>query len=222
MPGFPVPKIWPDSTVYIIGGGWSLRADAGISEKASIATALTMLSEFLKPIHNKRSIGVNDAFMLGDWVDVCWFGDNGWYEKNKTGLAEFAGLKLHCVNSAIRKPGCHRLNRGKPYGLEARPGYISWNHNSGASAINAAVHLGAKKIILLGFDMKKSPGHKNNWHERHEKKDKRWNPYPRFMKGFPHIKREAKKMNVQIINATTDTDLKEFPIVPIKEALGWE
>ena len=51
------PKIWKGGTAYIIGGGPSVN-DADLSL-----------------IHDRRVIGVNNAYSLGGWVDVCWFGD---------------------------------------------------------------------------------------------------------------------------------------------------
>jgi hypothetical protein len=52
-----IPKMWKGQTVFIIGGGPSLNGTP------------------LHLIHEHRVIGVNCAYMLGDWVDVCWFGD---------------------------------------------------------------------------------------------------------------------------------------------------
>ena len=51
------PQIWKDQTAFILGGGPSLK-DAD-----------------LDLIHDRRVIGVNNAYQLGSWVDVCWFGD---------------------------------------------------------------------------------------------------------------------------------------------------
>lgn len=54
---FTPPKIWRGQTVFIIGGGPSIND-----------TPLHLL-------HGRRVIGVNNAYLLGPWVDVCWFGD---------------------------------------------------------------------------------------------------------------------------------------------------
>jgi hypothetical protein len=54
---FRPPKIWEDGAVFIIGGGTSINdIDFG-------------------PIQHYRFIGVNNAYKMGDWVDICWFGD---------------------------------------------------------------------------------------------------------------------------------------------------
>jgi len=51
------PKIWQGSPAFIIGGGPSVN-DVDFSL-----------------IKHHRIIGVNNSYQLGDWVDVCWFGD---------------------------------------------------------------------------------------------------------------------------------------------------
>jgi len=54
---FKPPQIWKDGIAFILGGGPSLNdVDFDL-------------------IKNRRIIGVNNAYQLGDWVDVCWFGD---------------------------------------------------------------------------------------------------------------------------------------------------
>jgi hypothetical protein len=51
------PKMWAGGTAFIVGGGPSLK---GVD---------------LTPIHHRRVIGVNNAYRMGNWVDICWFGD---------------------------------------------------------------------------------------------------------------------------------------------------
>lgn len=197
-----VPRMWDGAAVYILGGGYSL------------------LDEKLELIHNKRVIGVNTSFMLGDWVDVCWWSDPCWYEWNVVDLSEFGGLKACCCRALIDKPGVKVLNRGKSMGIDHRTNFISWNRSSGGSAINLAVHLGAKRIVLLGFDMKPSDDKgEDNWHNLH--KVKKYPPYHRFLESFPHIKKDAGNLGVEIINSTMCSLIPEdiFPKIPLEEVV---
>lgn len=196
-------KIWPNSTVYIIGGGPSLK-------------------DFdLSLLKKKRTIGVNNAYKLADWIDVCWFGDSTWYDDHHEALDEWPGLKIHCCNRHENRPGTKRLLRGQPLGIDPRPTHVAWNNNSGSSAINLAVHLGAKRIILLGFDMKFGEYGQNNWHNDHPKPrdPKNWDPYPKFLQPFPIIKQDAEKMGITILNATPGSALDIFPMVKIEDVL---
>lgn len=198
-----VPKIWPDSTVFIVGGGPSLK------------------TQDLTPIHSSRCIGVNFSFMLGAWIDVCWWGDARWGEENSQALHKFGGLKVNCCTTIANVKGSFRLRRGKSYGIDMRPTHVAWNNNSGASAINLAYHLGAKRIVLLGFDMKFGENMENNWHTLHKKMKstlkRPWNPYPRFLHGFNNIKEDAEKIGLEILNATPNSALTLFPMVTLED-----
>ena len=135
-----VPEMWKGEIVYILGGAPSL------------------LDEKLELIEDKKVIGVNCAFLLGDWVDIVWFGDPPWFDWNEEKLAEFGGLKACCCEKMrFDQPAIKVLERGKKMGLEDGKNYrtrISWNWSSGGSAVNLATLLGATKVVLLGFDMK--------------------------------------------------------------------
>lgn len=208
------PKLWPGRTVYIIGGGPSIK------------------ELDLTPLHKERVIGCNDAYSLGSWVDVCYFGDYGWIEiHNKEwikrpdgtehpGLFVFPGLKVTCAPSikTINDKSILRLER-RPAGICLLPGKIAWNTNTGFSAINLAIIFGAKKIVLVGFDMKLEDG-ESNWH--HNLKD---SPnailFKKFKSGSIRMMKELaeKCPDVEIINANPDSALNCFPKMKFEECI---
>ncbi len=202
-----IPRIWEGATAYILGGGSSL------------------LKENLELIHNERVIGINNSFMMGDWVDVCWWGDPRWFDWNEKELAEFGGLKVCCCASLMQRQGVKVVRRGKPMGLELRPDFISWNKSSGGSGVDLAVHLGASKVVLLGFDMhyEEKTGN-NNWHDLHKVKQHSFDPYPRFMESFAHIRKDAQERGVEMINSTMNSSIPEACIKkkPLEEVIGWK
>jgi len=208
-----IPELWPDSTVFILGGGPSLNQ-----------LDLTL-------IHDKRVIGVNQAFKLGTWVDVCWFGDRTWYD-DKAGkeIYRYGGLIVTCSNPGARGRSKRvkyvgRSNKGMD-GIESKSRqHVCWNSNSGASAINLAYWLGAKTVVLLGFDMQipnDLKDHKDHWHNDYEAKiDKRtgklYDPYKRFMKYWPKVAKDAKNLGLRIINATPGGSLNCFERMSLEE-----
>lgn len=201
---FIIPELWPGRTVYIIGGGPSLaRMD-------------------LTPIHSKRVIGVNQAFRLGPWVNVLYFGDCNFYDLNrKNGIKDFGGLMISSCQRIPKDgwPGVHRVKRSKqkPYGIDTeRRNSIAWNNNSGASAINIAYWLGAKRVVLLGFDMHKEEGN-HHWHSYYKDRGPNHNPYPRHLIGWPQIAKDAQSVGLEIINATPDSAITDFPYMPLEE-----
>lgn len=197
---WPVPRLWPDSTIYIIGGGPS------VSETP------------LHLIHNEKIIGVNNAYKLGDWVDVCWFGDSRWFQWNREELKSFNGIIVTCQRRLKNMEGhdVKSVQKGKQAGIERKPTKICWNGSSGGSAINLAYHFGAKRIVLIGFDMKATNG-KYNYHSDYPEKRTGVNPYKKFMIPFPIIKKEADKLKLEILNATPNSAIKSFKTVKLED-----
>ena len=219
-----VPKLWPDSTVFIIGGGSSIK-----HQIEHIATVLWEIRE--DHLNQARTIACNDAYMWGDMIDVCLFGDWSWFtyqcENHAAALRQFTGMFVSPCDEAKRCPAVKAVQRRKR-GLCEDPDFIAWNCNSGGCAINLALHLGAKKIVLVGFDMKlNEKTRESNWHPN-EKAIKHGKPptqdsYTRMLGFFTSIKEDLDKKfpNVEVINATPGSALKEFPIMSFDEVVQW-
>jgi hypothetical protein len=198
MPKWTPKKVWNGEDVYIIGGGKSLE---------HFDWAL---------LKDKRTIGCNDAFKLGiDICKVCIFGDIDWFRFWKDSLAKYKGTVFTNVPSLSKSVVPWLWTTIRPSsGLYAD--YIAWNSSTGAAAISLAVLLGAKKIYLLGFDMKLDKDGKNNWHVNNINKP---NPevFPKFISGMNFVKRDLTKFDgVEVFNVTDDSDLNVFPKISLK------
>ena len=141
-----IPKTkWKGEEVFVIGGGDSLRGfNWGL-------------------LKDELTIGCNDAFRLGKEVcKICIFGDAPWFRRNEKELAKFEGVVFTNSSQLLntRLPWLWTTPR-KSKGLSDRA--IAWNDNTGAAAVNLALLLGAKRIFLLGFDMRASERGKTNW-----------------------------------------------------------
>jgi len=182
-------------------------------------------SPFLEPIHNKHVIGVNNAYQIGAWIDAILFGDSSWYLKHRKVLATWPGIKVSCVPRFGNLPqermeGIKYLAKDPKHskGLSPNSRKVGWNSNSGAAAMNLGIHFGAKRLFLLGFDMKRT-GKATHWHDGNRKHPKRL-PYYRHLKGFPIIASDAEKMGVEIFNVNLNSNIPDFPRITLKEALS--
>lgn len=210
-----VPEIWPNGEVYILGGGPSLN-NIDVSR-----------------LRGRHVIAVNNAYKLGDWIDVCYFGDWGWYKMHRDALLKFPGLKVTTRRECEHAPGIHLVRkRNSPNGISKNPLIICWNQSSGGCAINLATLLGARRIILFGFDMRaidneasgESINVVHNWHFDHKdsldkKADRKKNTYQGFLKPFDVIARDLMRRNIECINATPGSALTHFPIVEPESVL---
>lgn len=197
-----LPRIWPDSTVVILGSGPSVK-DADLSL-----------------IWSHRVIAINHSFRLGP-ADMLWFGDLPWYQANERDINSFGGLKCTCCSALpeVPWPGIKRVRRSvKQWGIETeRADAVAWNRNSGTSAINVAWHMGAKRVVLVGFDMKARRG-KTHFHSYYGK-DRKVKSYDKHLKAFPHVAEDAKRIGLEIVNCCADSAIEQFPVMTLEEAL---
>lgn len=233
-----VPKIWQGGDVWILGGGASLTKQFNIPEKVVEAvregySPISSYSEYMGALKNKHVIAVNIAFMIGTWIDMVFFGDNGFFLKYQKQIAAFSGIRVSCNPLVYKHDWVKYLakDKNKLKGISDNPQLVSWNSNSGAAAINLAVHAGAKRIFLLGFDMDLDENGKQHWHDEYlkggfvvmkkgEKKGKAVNlPFIMHLKCFPVIAQDLKVKGVEVINVNPDSKIKVFKKLTLKEAL---
>lgn len=194
-----VPRLFPGETVVCIGGGPSLTP------------------EDVNYCHGKaRVIAINDAYKLAPWADVLYACDAKWWRWEKNASAEmFAGLKY---SLGVGPKGWHvqtLQNTGRE-GLELQPTGVKTGTNSGYQAINLAVHLGATRIVLLGYDMQKQGG-LMHWHGDHPQKST-----PAFVAWIAYFTKLApilKKHGVEVINCSRRTALTCFQKAALETAL---
>lgn len=225
-----IPKIWKDADVYIIGGGFSITEQFHIPKNVidkvkKKELSISAYSPYLSFLHDTHVIGVNASLYLGDWIDFNFFGDLGFWEKNRTQLKAHPAPAITCHAQFENKDGMTRGSGVKyvPQDLQHREGistrihpHISWNGNSGAAAINLAYHLGAKRIFLLGFDMR-MVNQQSHWHSEYPKSPQGSQPYGIHLRGFPAIKQDAAILNLKIYNVSPESALKEFPRITFED-----
>lgn len=224
-----VPKIWEGGDVWIIGGGPSITKEFNIPQEIVNRVViekqpLSLYSSYMESIHKKHVIGINVAYMIGEWVDIVFFGDGSFFDAHKERLYMFSNLKVSSVPKTEKFSWIKTLNKdpSHPFGISTHPATVSWNKNSGASAISVAVHTGAKRIFLLGFDMK-LVDNKQHFHSVYngngEPKNKVKLPFQRHLQGFSTIATDAERMGVEIINVNPDSAITNFRKVNLQEAL---
>ncbi|HEU4985065.1 MAG TPA: hypothetical protein VFT58_05445 [Nitrososphaera sp.] len=105
---------------------------------------------------------------MAPWADVLYAYDKEWWSKYHHTVRDFAGLKIS-QSEAVMDPawGLHQIKvmRGNDRLLLGTFGEVGWGGNSGFHALNLAVQFGAKRVVLVGYDMHLDKG--LHWHGRH-------------------------------------------------------
>jgi len=197
-----VPKIFSGETIYIIGGGPSLKG-----------------FDFRK-LRGCRTIAINKALIYHAGADVVYWTDGRFYTWFKNEVDNYQGLKFALKAGSQYTSDIQVLRKGKPYGLEEDPETLAHGFNSGYAAINLAYHLGAAKIILLGFDMS-NDGTQTHFHDGYPTRGAGDHIYiDKFLPGFKQLDSELKAKGVTVLNASPYSRLNIFPKITIDQGLS--
>lgn len=228
-----VPRIWQGGEVWILGGGPSVTKQFGIPDSIvrqvmSKVLSPSAYSPYLKSLHDKHVIGINVAYQIGNWIDMVFFGDDTFFNTHYIQLAKFPGLKVACHDIVkatkwvkyVPRDASYTATQRKHEGLTSNPASVRWNFNSGAAAINIAANAGAKRIFLLGFDMKNNEKNDQHWHDVYNRRDNPVHvPFATHLRGFPQIAKDAKARGIEIINCNPDSAITVFPKINVKDVL---
>jgi hypothetical protein len=198
----PVPRLWPGETVVCIGSGPSLtQEDVDACRDRA------------------RIIAIKDVVRMAPWADVLYGAgaDNSgrtWWHRHGPGLT-FEGLR-YTLDRECRQ-WASVLGMAPNVGLSTVPSALALGHHSGYQAINLAVHLGASKVVLLGYDMQPTGG-QDHFFGKHFHGNTP--PFALFLASFPQIVEPLKALGVSVVNASRETALSIFPRQSLAEALS--
>lgn len=162
-------------------------------------------------------LAVSDAFRLAPFADVLYSCDVRWWDWH-AGAPTFTGRKFAMDARAKKWPDVTILENTGDTGLERKATGLRNGRNSGFQAINLAVHLGATRIVLLGYDMQPAKDGRDHWFGAHPNRVRP--PFRLFLEHFPTIVQPLRALGVTVVNATRRTALRCFPQMPLEEALA--
>lgn len=153
---------------------------------------------------------INNTYQLAPWADYLYACDGEWWQEHYHDVKEVFKGELWTQDLwAFETLGINRIRSIKADSFSRNPLVIHQGSNSGYQAINLCLHWGAKKIILIGFDMSYK-GKRKHWHGDHEKLK---NPAPATLNMFKAAFDTVKDDDLQgcdVVNCTPDTHLKRF------------
>lgn len=201
LPFSTVQPIWKGETVFVIGGGPSL-------------------SNFnWESLRNRKVIAVNKAFLNCPWAGAMFWTDSRFYQWYKDDINNFSGLKYTIRPKDYYPSNIDVLRKGARFGLETSPSALAHGNNSGYAAINLAYHMGAKQIILLGYDMG-NDGKRSHYHEGYPVNPTSDKTYKeQFIPGFESLHSVLSQKGIPVWNASPHSKLDVFPKITITKAL---
>lgn len=172
--------------------------------------------ESLKPVKvNCNVMTINSSWQACPTANVHYSNDYDWYSRELPKMRKECTGRFMCGHPEKMVRGTdqsYKFDKGYR-GICMEPGRIAWGGNSGYAGINLAIQLGAKRVILLGYDM----CGKSHWHGEHHKSVRKPFNFPMWIQRFDEMARDAKLMGVEIINCSPISALKCFPKMSIDE-----
>jgi hypothetical protein len=199
-----VPALWKNDTAFIIAGGPSV-ADQDLS--------------LLK---GRRVIVVNSSYTVYPNADYLIFADQRWYEDHKDSIAKVFKGQVVSLARKVSGQAILNLKRHKPQpALTDDPSRVAIHFTTLQSAINLAVHLGVKKIVLLGADMQRGPDGRTHHHAPHRWKNKAGNStWDAQMAHLRHLERPLREIGVEVINTSPVSRINWWPKQSLAEAVA--
>lgn len=180
----------------------------------------SLTPEQVEMCRGHRVIAVNNAVYLCPWAEALYFCDARWFGWHKDAVLSFSGPVYTLDNRHLTSqiPGLISLRNDGTAGLCDEPDGLRTGRNSGYQAINLAVHRGATRILLLGFDMR-AVGGKVHWHKQHPIATPA--DHLDVMRPlFRTLVEPLKARGVEVLNCTPGSALDVFPKVDLAEALA--
>lgn len=208
--GWVVEPEWLGKTVLCLGSGPSLT-------ETDIAYAMARVDHTVAINTTGRIAPSADLLYYCDAKWWRWHGDEPWVRAFQARNAIVKG-SLHDKERSD-ETGIRNIALTKPNGLEASPDRLAHGRNSGYAVINLMAHLGAKRNILLGYDMGFKASGDSHWHGSHPTAQKP-SVYSVMLKEWPSIVEPLKARGIEVINCTPASALQVFPRMRLREALS--
>ncbi len=162
----------------------------------------------LDRLRGQQVIAINSMYRLAPWAAVLYAADSIWWQFND-GAKDFAGRKFgsEAFISTLYADVTVLPITGR-VGLEMQPWGIRTSGHSGYQAINLAVHLGAKKIVLVGYDMQAGPRGEHHIHPDHP--HGRHLPYDDYVRNYETMRPMLDAHDIDVVNCSRSTAITAF------------
>lgn len=202
-----IPRIFDGESVFIVASGPSL------------------IGFDFDRLRGKNVIAINREYEFLPEASVLWWSDKQFWLRHGSGIARHAA-RYKATHSLQFGPGelpswVHVYRSTGLQNFDPSPGNIRHGNNSTYCCMHLAAHLGAKRIVLLGVDMRFGTNGQTHHHGGHgvvlleETMREVMIPY------FADLKPWLDALQISVLNASIDSALAIWPRCNINEGIAW-
>ena len=178
------------------------------------------MEQILAAPKSVKFLGINDAYLLWPSMDHHHACDGKWWGWHY----DVCRSRLRCPSTTISKNAVAKHPDLKWIEGRPRPGIsyestvVHTGKNSGYQAINIAVLMGAKRIVLIGFDCKIASDGRSHWFGDHPDNTRSW--YETWHSQFETLVDPLREIGVEVLNCSPGTALECFPKADIEDVFS--
>jgi hypothetical protein len=171
------------------------------------------------------TIAINRAHEAMPHASVLWWSDVIFWRRNREALlahhAPYKATALYDYQAEDYPPidlvHCYKFTGCT--GFDADPACLRHGNNSSYAAMHLAAHLGARKIILLGVDMRHAEG-RSHWHDGYPQPALQETLEQLMLPYFATLAPALAERKIEVLNASPDSALTVWPRCSIEEGLA--
>lgn len=178
-------------TVFIVGGGPSL------------------FGFDFEMLRGRNCIAINSGVNELPFANLLYFRDHHWFNREFEAVERFAGFVVtSSLGAWANSPERLKL-------IRVNTKEIPRARTSGQQCVSLALVMGAKRVVLLGFDWNREGGH---YHERYPEPELRY--VGGLTEGWNGYAARARRRDAIVVNATPRSAITEFELVKIGDELA--
>lgn len=205
MEPWSVPRLYDGATVYCLGSGPSLAAIDPACLRGRPVVTCNSAALWAKPLWGARC---HALFYHGHHIRAH---EDEWRK------LQGAGGIVVTIDHSVETPGVRHLESKPGTGLCRDVNALANGLSCGHGAVNLAYHLGADRIVLLGYDMRVCRGGHTHWDGRAVQQP--WKYATHFARAFHKIAADLRETGISVLNATPHSALETFPRINLADAL---
>jgi hypothetical protein len=195
-----VPPLWSGETAFVICGGPSLRG-----------------FDFDR-LRGRRVFPLKESCLFTPWAEFMMFCDDIWLEQRRDLVEGFAGQVI-TMSTLCFGTRHHVLGRSGREGIDEDPRLARGSWTVLHYALNALLHLGVARAVLLGADMQAAADGTTHYHKTPEKKP---DPvlYDNMLQSLATTVEPLHRLGVEVVNCTSGGRLELWPRMDLGDILA--
>lgn len=203
----PIPRIFEGQTCAVVAGGPSLQ---GFDWERLRGVPL---------------VAINRALEVLPFAPVLWWSDSRFWRMHRAAIEAHAAIwKATCQINYIPEdnvPGVVTQYRFTGHsGFDDNRKNLRSGNNSAYACIHLLAHLGARKIVLLGVDMRHGAGGRTHFHDGHGLLHQEETMTRLMVPFFDTLAAPLAERGIEVINASPQSALTTWPRCSLDEGIA--